>query len=214
MDCIESLANLQIRLVQSNFPSSVAFDSSLARTPHLTILTLRFGVPDLLPQCGIPDDSLWQGYHRRLQTVSSQLYTCPGKGAGKDFINQLCEEFSGFTERKWNSERSLVFCLAMLQKKPGIIQSCDIQKCLKHRLEEWKANKHKALVKTTERLMQADVMSSSQGRTTQEERLKKYNQLKLLVNPRQDAFLLRFSPPPLGLPLKCDVCCERTNMKR
>jgi hypothetical protein len=62
--------------------------------------------------------------------------------------------------------------------------------------------------------MQADVMSSSQGRTTQEERLKKYNQLKLLVNPRQDAFLLRFSPPPLGLPLKCDVCCERTNMKR
>jgi hypothetical protein len=78
----------------------------------------------------------------------------------------------------------------MLQKKPGITQSSDIQKCLRHHLAEWKANKHKALVKTTERLM-LDAMSNSQGGTTQEERLKtqeerlkKYNQLMLLGNPR------------------------------
>jgi hypothetical protein len=116
-------------------------------------------------------------------TLTPQLYTCPGKAAGKDFINQLCEEFLGVTERKWNSERPLVFCLAMLQKKPGITQSSDIQRCLKHRLEEWKAEKYKALVETTERLMQA-AMTNSQGGTTQEERLKKYNQLMLLGNPR------------------------------
>ena len=132
---------------------------------------------------GIPDDSLWQGYHRRLVTLPPQLYTCPGKGAGKDFINLLCEEFLGVIERKWNSERPLVFCLAMLQKKPGVTQSSDIQKCLRHRLEEWKADKHKALVENTERLMQS-AMSTSQGGTTQEERLKKYNQLMLLGNPR------------------------------
>ena len=134
-------------------------------------------------QGGISDDSLWQGYHRRLVTLTPQLYTCPGKGAGKDFIHQLCEEFDGVIERKWNSERPLVFCLAMLQKKPGITQSSDIQKCLRHRLAEWKADKHKALVETTERLM-LDAMSNSQGGTTQEERLKKYNQLMLLGNPR------------------------------
>ena len=40
-------------------------------------------------QGGISDDSLWQGYHRRLVTLTPQLYTCPGKGAGKDFIHQL-----------------------------------------------------------------------------------------------------------------------------
>jgi hypothetical protein len=134
-------------------------------------------------QGGITDNSLWQGYHRRLVTLTPQLYTCPGKGAGKDFIHQLCEEFDGVTERKWNSEKPLVFCLAMLQKKPGITQSSDIQKCLRHRLAEWKANKQKALVETTERLM-LDAMSNSQGRTTQEERRKKYNQLMLLENPR------------------------------
>jgi hypothetical protein len=71
-------------------------------------------------QGGVPNDSIWQGYHRRLVTLPPQLYTRPGKGAGKDFIDQLCEEFTGVTERKWNSERPLVFCLAMLQKKPGI----------------------------------------------------------------------------------------------
>ena len=132
---------------------------------------------------GIPDDSTWQGYHRRLVTLTPQLYTCPGKAAGKEFIHQLCEEFNGVLERKWNSERPLVFCLAMLQKKPGITQSSDIQKCLKHRLEEWKSDKHKALVETTERLMLA-AMKNSQGGTTQEELLKKYNQLMLLGNPR------------------------------
>ena len=132
---------------------------------------------------GISDDSLWQGYHRRLVTLTPQLYTCPGKAAGKDFINQLCEEFLGVTERKWNSERPLVFCLAMLQKKPGITQSSDIQRRLKYRLEEWKAEKYKALLETTERLMQA-AMTNSQGGTTQEEQLKKYNQLMLLGNPR------------------------------
>ena len=132
---------------------------------------------------GIRDDLIWQGYHRRLVTLTPQLYTCPGKAAGKEFIHQLCEEFNGVLERKWNSERPLVFCLAMLQKKPGITQSSDIQKCLKHRLEEWKSDKHKALVETTERLMLA-AMKNSQGGTTQEERLKKYNQLMLLGNPR------------------------------
>jgi hypothetical protein len=87
------------------------------------------------------------------------------------------------SERKWNSGRPLVFCLAMLQKKPGITQSSDTQKCLRHRLKEWMADKHKALIETTERLM-LDAMSTSQGGTTQEERLKKYNQLMLLGNPR------------------------------
>ena len=134
-------------------------------------------------QGGVSSDSLWQGYHRRLVTLPPQLYTCPGKGAGKEFISQLCEEFAGVQERKWNSERPLVFCLAMLQKKPGVTQSSDIQRCLKHRLEEWKAGKHKALVEITERSMLA-AMSNSQGGTTQEERLKKYNQLMLLGNPR------------------------------
>jgi hypothetical protein len=125
-----------------------------------------------------------------LVTLLPQLYACRGKegagkeGAGKDFIVQLCEEFAGVTERKWNSERPLVFCLAMLQKKPGITQLSDIQKCLRHRLEGWKADKHEALVETsTERLM-LDAMSNSQGGTKQEERLKKYNQLMLLGNPR------------------------------
>jgi hypothetical protein len=67
-------------------------------------------------------------------------------------------------------------CFRISQASPS--QSSDIQKCLRR-----KANKHKALVETTELLM-LDAMSNSRGGTTQEERLKKYNQLMLLGNPR------------------------------
>ena len=37
---------------------------------------------------GIPDDLIWQGYHRRSVTLTPQLYTCPGKAAGKEFIRE------------------------------------------------------------------------------------------------------------------------------
>jgi hypothetical protein len=46
------------------------------------------------------------------------------------------------------------------------------------------ADKHKAFVKTTEHLVMQAAMTNSQGGTTQEEWLKKCNQLMLLGNPR------------------------------
>jgi hypothetical protein len=98
----------------NHFQRFIAVLRQYMAEPFLTSKEPTYKVAFLMTQSGRAT--------RHLVTLPPQLYTCPGKGAGKDFINQPCKEFSGITERKWNSERPLVFCLAMLQKKPGITQ--------------------------------------------------------------------------------------------
>ena len=92
-----------------------------------------------------------------------RLYTPPKGGVGKRFVTRLAAEFKGVRERKWNSERPLIFAACVLRRKPGTIQAKDIRRRVENRLNLWEAGKFNALVQDIEA---AAMQSVGGGRRT------------------------------------------------
>ena len=84
---------------------------------------------------GVSDDTTWQSFWRQLAAQSASWYsTSPGK-VGRCFTAVLDVERRGVLDRKWNSERLLIFSHVVLTKTLGACKAREIQARIDHCLD-------------------------------------------------------------------------------
>jgi hypothetical protein len=99
---------------------------------------------------GFSDDALWQRRWRRMAQLATTRYQAPAGRVGRRFLAILTSEFQGVRERRWNSERPLVFVATVLQTTPGVRRAKDIRSRLAQRMDLWDQGHFKALVDDAE----------------------------------------------------------------
>jgi len=62
------------------------------------------------------------------------MYNPPKAGVGHWVVSTMAREFTGVRERKWNSERTLIFAACVLRKSPGLIRAHDKKRRVERRL--------------------------------------------------------------------------------
>ncbi|KAI2504762.1 hypothetical protein MHU86_9698 [Fragilaria crotonensis] len=92
------------------------------------------------------DDALWQRRWRKMAQIATTRYQAPAGRVGRRFIAILTSEFRGVRERRWNSERPLVFVATVLQTTQGVRRAKDIRSRLAQRMDLWDQGHYKALV--------------------------------------------------------------------
>ena len=80
-----------------------------------------------------------------------QRYNVPNGAVGRLFVRELAAELSGVTERRWNSERFIVFQAVILQRSAEVKQAKDIRERIQWRMKEWKAGNFDMLIQETVR---------------------------------------------------------------
>jgi hypothetical protein len=95
---------------------------------------------------GVADDDVWQRRYDRVVAAPHPMYNPPKGGLGHRVVSTLAGEFRGVRERKWNSERALIFAACVLRKSPGVIRSRDIKRRVERRLQLWTDGHYDALV--------------------------------------------------------------------
>ena len=99
---------------------------------------------------GVEDDALWQRLWMRMSQQSTTTYNVPRGRVGRRFVKTLAKEFRGVRDRKWNSERPLVYAKAILQTTPGVKRAKDIRARLEKRMDLWDEHKFRTLVNDVE----------------------------------------------------------------
>jgi hypothetical protein len=127
---------------------------------------------------GIKDDALWQGHWRKLVSLPSNRFQAPGGAVGRRFVRMLTQELLGIKERKWNSEKFIVFSMVILQKSKQVTNSGDIKRRITNRLDSWENGKFDMLVQDTHRTAMAQ-LSKMRGQETEEQRGKTFSRLVL-----------------------------------
>ena len=72
---------------------------------------------------GITDDGMWQGWWRDLAVMPSKRYEAPCGKVGMRYVNALVRELRGLRDRRWNSERFIVFQTMTLQRARHVTAS-------------------------------------------------------------------------------------------
>ena len=122
---------------------------------------------------GIANDRHWQNHWKRLRQLSSTRYTVPKGKEGRRFLTVLIDEFRGVRERKWNSERPLIFAAVILQRSPGVRRAQDIRRRLAQRMDLWDQGCFAALVDDTE--LEVLNKTSTQKSPDDDTRARSYN---------------------------------------
>jgi hypothetical protein len=122
---------------------------------------------------GTADDLRWQRRWRRMVQASPARYSVPKGAVGRRFLAILTSEFHGARNRRWNSERPLVFAAVILQTKTGVRRAGDIRRRLTARMDLWTKGRFAALVDDTEVELQSKTATS--GRPDEEARARAYN---------------------------------------
>ena len=99
---------------------------------------------------GVADDNVWQRRYDRVVSHPHPMYNPPKGGLGHRVVSTLAKEFTGVRERKWNSERPLIFAACILRKSRGVIRAADIRRRVERRLEMWTDGDFDALVQDIE----------------------------------------------------------------
>ena len=84
---------------------------------------------------GIPDDGLWQRWWRDLAVMPPLRYDAPSGKVGRRFVNVLAMELRVIRDRRWNSERFIVFQTVTLQRARHVTASRDIRRRIEKRLD-------------------------------------------------------------------------------
>ena len=95
---------------------------------------------------GVKEDGLWQGWWRDLEVMPPCRYEVPSGKVGRRFVNALAEELRGIRDRRWNSERFIVFQMVTLQRACHVTASRDIRRRIERRLDAWGAGRFAMLV--------------------------------------------------------------------
>merc|ERR1711884_89602 len=86
---------------------------------------------------GILDDRKWQKRWKKVVQVSSHWFKVPQGRTEQRFLSLLTEEVKGVRERKWNSERPLVFVVVVLQTDSGVKRLKDIRAKIEGQMDLW-----------------------------------------------------------------------------
>ena len=98
---------------------------------------------------GIPEDGLWQGWWSDLAVMPPRRYDAPSGKVGRQYVNALALELRGIRDRRWNSERFIVFQTVTLQRARHVTASQDIRRRIEKRLNAWEAGRYTMLVEDT-----------------------------------------------------------------
>jgi hypothetical protein len=106
------------------------------------------------------------------------MYNPPKGGLGHRVVSTLAKEFGGVRERKWNSERTLIFAACVLHKSLGVIRSRNIKRRVERRLQLWTDGHYDALVQD---IIGEAMRGAGSGRGTADKDIiaRKYNSMVL-----------------------------------
>lgn len=89
----------------------------------------------------IREDRKWQRFWKRTVQIPAARYKVPQGPVGRRFLTTLIREFRGVRERRWNSERPLVFQAVVLQRRKGVTAAKDIRSLLQQKMDLWDKGK-------------------------------------------------------------------------
>ena len=78
-------------------------------------------------------------------------YDAPSGKVGRRFVRTLGEEMKGVRDRRWKSERFIVFQTVILQRARHVTASQAIRRRIEKRMDTWGEGKHAMLVEDTMR---------------------------------------------------------------
>ena len=78
--------------------------------------------------------------------MPSRRYEAPYGKVGRRYVNALVRELRGVCDRRWNSERFIVFQTVTLQRARHVTASRDIRRRIEKRLDAWEAENYAMLV--------------------------------------------------------------------
>ena len=110
---------------------------------------------------GVAEDAKWQRLYHRVASCSLPLYDLPNGRWAHRFLTTLTDLWVGVIQRRWNSERPLVFQAVILRRVRGITRFHDVKPVVWGRLDAWDAGRYVALVKEVE---EANLDSGGGGR--------------------------------------------------
>ena len=121
----------------------------------------------------VVQDAFWRRKYREVTSSNLSLMDLPSGKPSERFILKAIEEFKGVRERKWNSERVIVFFAVILRKEPGKWKYSENRELLKSRLDMWEAGKYATLCRAC--VERGRVYPVPSRREDPERRAKKYN---------------------------------------
>jgi hypothetical protein len=127
---------------------------------------------------GVADNSVWLRRYDRVVAHPHTMYNPPKGGLDQWVLSTMGREFGGVHERRWNSERTLVFAACVLRKSPGVIRARDIKRRVERRLQLWTDGHYNALVQD---IVGEAMKGAGSGRGTADEDIiaRKYNLIVL-----------------------------------
>ena len=99
---------------------------------------------------GVAEDAKWQRLYLWVAVFQLLLYNLPNGQWVNRFLETLTGLWTGVMERKWNSERPLVFQTCILCQVRGIFCFHDVKPVIWGWLNAWGAGQYVALVKAVE----------------------------------------------------------------
>ena len=82
-------------------------------------------------------DAFWRRQYKIVVLSKLKLVDLLTGKTSELMINTLTAEFKGVHERKWSSERPLVFLAVMLRQEPGVRKYGEIRQLLASRPKQW-----------------------------------------------------------------------------
>jgi hypothetical protein len=110
---------------------------------------------------GAAEDATWQRLYNHVAACSLPLYTLLNGRWAHCFLTTLADLWIGVIQRRWNSERPLVFQAVILRPVRGITQFHDVKPIIWGWLDAWNAVRYVTLVKEVE---EANLDSGGGGR--------------------------------------------------
>ena len=105
-------------------------------------------------------------------------YDAPSGKVGRRYVHALALELRGIRDRRWNSERFIVFQSVTLQRARHVTASRDIRRRIKKLLDAWEAGRFTMLVEDTLR-SSTQYLTAVRREETAEHRAKTFHGLVL-----------------------------------
>ena len=127
---------------------------------------------------GVTNNLAWQAWWHELAVMPSRHYDAPSGKVGRRFVGMLGAEIQGVRDRRWNSERFIVFQTVILQQARHVTASHTIMRRIEKRLDAWGSGKHAMLVGDTLRSCE-DYLTAARREETAKHRAQTYHSLVL-----------------------------------
>ena len=114
---------------------------------------------------GIDDDRVWHTRWWALAVMPTRRYNVPRRIVGHHFVHVLAVLLTRVWQRRWNSERFIVFQTVILQCNRHVTGSGTIWRRINHRLDYWEAGDFEMMAEDTA-LNCAHYLFTSRGEDT------------------------------------------------